>query len=58
MTREKIIDEIGDIAFRYPVKSSNCRLYRRYKKADKLNDKNLNNLLKNYRLHKMFNASL
>ena len=57
MTREKIIDEIGDIAFRYPVKS-NCRLYRRYKKADKLNDKNLNNLLKNYRLHKMFNASL
>ena len=54
MIRHEILYEINRIVNRYPA-SKNSRVCRLWRKSHRLNDKKLNNLLKQFRLIKIFN---
>ena len=53
MTREEKISEVDSIRHHYPPEK-NTRLFRLWNKRCQLSDKKLNNLLKQFRVHKLF----
>lgn len=53
MTREEKISEVNSIRHHYPPEK-NTRLSRLWNKRCQLSDKKLNNLLKQFRVHKLF----